>query len=70
MEFAKPTVLAIPFFILTVALEWWAVKTGRARGRYETKDAIVSLVMGLVSGIVPALGAVRRPVAEALREVI
>ena len=52
MEFAKPTVLAIPFFILTVALEWWAVKTGRANGRYETKDAIVSLVMGLGSVVV------------------
>jgi sterol desaturase/sphingolipid hydroxylase (fatty acid hydroxylase superfamily) len=55
MEFAKPTVLAIPFFILTVALEWWAVKTGRAHGRYETKDAIVSLVMGLGSVVVDTI---------------
>ena len=49
MDFVKPTVFAIPFFILTVALEWWAVKTNRATGRYETKDAITSLAMGLGS---------------------
>ena len=49
MEFAKPTLIAIPFFILTVALEWWAVKTQRAAGRYDTKDAITSLAMGLGS---------------------
>lgn len=34
------------------------------------EGALLSLMMGLVSGIVPALGAVRRPVAEALREVV
>jgi sterol desaturase/sphingolipid hydroxylase (fatty acid hydroxylase superfamily) len=49
MDFVKPTVIAIPFFILTVALEWWAVKTGRANGRYETKDGVTSLAMGLGS---------------------
>jgi len=49
MEFAKPTLIAIPFFILTVALEWWAVKAKRAAGRYDTKDAITSLAMGLGS---------------------
>jgi sterol desaturase/sphingolipid hydroxylase (fatty acid hydroxylase superfamily) len=47
MDFPSPTRLAIPVFILGVALEWWAVKTGRARGRYETKDAIVSMLMGI-----------------------
>ncbi len=35
----KPTVIAIPFFLVTFTLEWWAVKAGRAKGRYETKDA-------------------------------
>ena len=55
MDFVKPTIFAIPFFILTVALEWWAVKSGRANGRYETKDAITSLVMGMGSAVVDAL---------------
>lgn len=57
MDFIKPTIYAIPFFVLTVALEWWAVKTGRANGRYETKDAITSLVMGLGSAVVDTLTA-------------
>lgn len=55
MEFAKPTVIAIPFFILTVALEWWAVKTKRAAGRYDTRDAITSLTMGLGSVVVDTI---------------
>ncbi len=41
------TTLAAPIFIVAVAWEWWAVKTGRANGAYETKDAISSLTMGL-----------------------
>ncbi|MEL6388426.1 MAG: sterol desaturase family protein [Pseudomonadota bacterium] len=45
--FPAPTTLAIPFFIASVAWEWWAVKTGRAKGRYETADAITSMTMGL-----------------------
>ncbi|OYW42716.1 MAG: C-5 sterol desaturase [Rhodobacterales bacterium 12-64-8] len=49
MDFWKPTVIAIPFFLLTFSLEWWAVKAGRAKGRYETKDALTSLAMGLGS---------------------
>ena len=49
MDFIKPTIFAIPFFILTFTLEWWAVKSGRAKGRYETKDALTSLAMGLGS---------------------
>ena len=57
MDFISPTIYAIPFFILTVALEWWAVKTGRAKGRYETKDAITSLIMGTGSAVVDTLTA-------------
>ena len=34
--------LFAPFFVLSVAIEWWSVKTGRANGRYETADAITS----------------------------
>ena len=60
MDFVKPTVFAIPFFILTVALEWWAVKTNRATGRYETKDAITSLAMGLGSVAVDTVFAALR----------
>jgi hypothetical protein len=33
MDFMKPTTLAIPFFLVTFTLEWWAVKAGRARWR-------------------------------------
>ena len=49
MDFLKPTILAIPFFLVTFTFEWWAVKAGRANGRYETKDALTSLGMGLGS---------------------
>lgn len=51
----KPTVIAIPFFLITFTLEWWAVKTNRAKGRYETKDALTSLAMGLGSVVVDTL---------------
>lgn len=46
-----PTLLATPAFILFVALEWWAVKARRAKGHYDTKDAFVSMTMGLGSSI-------------------
>ena len=52
MDFPSPTTLAIPLFVITVIAEWVAVKTGRARGRYETKDAITSLAMGLGNVVV------------------
>lgn len=59
-HFLSPTLVAIPFFLLTFTLEWWAVKKGLARGRYETKDALASIAMGLgnvgVDLIVGALG--------------
>jgi sterol desaturase/sphingolipid hydroxylase (fatty acid hydroxylase superfamily) len=55
MDFLKPTVIAIPFFLVTFILEWWAVKAGRARGRYETKDAVTSLSMGVGSVVVDTL---------------
>ncbi|WP_018996055.1 sterol desaturase family protein [Hirschia maritima] len=46
-EFFTPTVYAIPFFIVTLVLEWWGVKTGRAHGDYENKDAAASLTLGI-----------------------
>jgi len=38
---------AAPLFVLAVALEWWFVSRGTLKGRYETKDAVTSMVMGL-----------------------
>lgn len=46
-EFPSPTVYAIPFFLITIILEWIMVKMNRAKGRYETKDALTSIAMGL-----------------------
>ena len=37
---------AAPFFVLSVALEWWLVRKGKLAGTYETKDALTSLLMG------------------------
>jgi sterol desaturase/sphingolipid hydroxylase (fatty acid hydroxylase superfamily) len=49
------TTFAAPIFIASVALEWWAVKSGRARGRYETKDALASMTMGLGNVVINTL---------------
>lgn len=46
-DFPSPTTLAAPAFVLAVIWEWWAVKSGRAGGRYETKDAFASMAMGI-----------------------
>lgn len=37
---------AVPFFAVTVLLEWWFVSRGTLKGRYETKDALTSMLMG------------------------
>lgn len=44
-----PMVLAFaaPFFVVTVALEWWGVRKGKLSGHYEARDAITSMTMGL-----------------------
>jgi len=43
-----PMVLAYaaPFFVLSVALEWWLIRKGKLAGAYETKDALTSMLMG------------------------
>jgi len=48
-ELSFPDVLAwaVPFFLLTVVLEWVLVARGRAAGRYEWRDAITSMTMGV-----------------------
>lgn len=55
--FPDVTALAAPVFVASVAWEWWAVKTGRAKGRYETKDALASMAMGLGNVVVNTLTA-------------
>jgi len=54
-EFVSPTIIAIPFFLISLSWEWWAVVTGRARGRYEAKDAVTSILMGLGNVVVNTL---------------
>jgi sterol desaturase/sphingolipid hydroxylase (fatty acid hydroxylase superfamily) len=48
-DLSFPMILAwaAPFFVLTVALEWALVARGRAAGRYEWRDAVTSMTMGL-----------------------
>ena len=43
-----PMVLAwaVPFFVGSLALEWWAVRSGRVAGRYHARDALTSMTMG------------------------
>lgn len=54
-EFLPPTTLSAPIFVLAVVWEWWAVKTNRVKGHYETADAITSMAMGLGNVIVNTL---------------
>ncbi|MBR9808854.1 MAG: sterol desaturase family protein [Alphaproteobacteria bacterium] len=55
MPLPEVTTLAAPVFVFSVILEWWAVKTGKWHGNYETKDAIASLAMGAGNVIVNTL---------------
>ncbi|MEH6757522.1 MAG: sterol desaturase family protein [Parasphingorhabdus sp.] len=55
-SFPSPTLWAIPFFVATVAGEWlWSRKNRRIR--YETRDAITSLLLGTGSIVAGALTA-------------
>ena len=56
-DFPPVTTYAAPFFVLSVALEWWGVKSGRLPGSYETKDAFTSLAMGIGNVVVNTLTA-------------
>jgi len=38
---------AVPFFVLSLSLEWWLVRKGKLEGAYATKDALTSMLMGL-----------------------
>ena len=53
-DFPKVTELAIPFFVAAILIELWLVRTGRAKGAFETRDTLTSLMMGtgnVVAGI-------------------
>lgn len=45
-DFPKVTEYAIPFFVLAILVELWLVRTERARGAFETRDTLTSLMMG------------------------
>lgn len=45
--FPKVTELAIPLFVGAILLELVLVRTGRARGEFETRDTATSLLMGV-----------------------
>ncbi|MEO0465790.1 MAG: sterol desaturase family protein [Pseudomonadota bacterium] len=51
-EFPSPVIFAIPAFAILLVIEWVTVKTGYARGRYETADALTSIAMGLGNTVV------------------
>lgn len=55
IDWPSPTTIAAPAFVLSVIWEWWAVRTGRAGGRYETKDALTSMSMGIGNLVVNTL---------------
>lgn len=54
-NFPDPLLLAIPAFVLFVALEWWGVHKKRVAGTYKARDAVTSMVMGLGSSVSGAL---------------
>lgn len=45
-NFPQVTQLAIPFFVTAILIELWMVRTGRAKGSFETRDTLASLMMG------------------------
>lgn len=45
--FPKVTELAIPLFVGAILLELVLVRTGRAKGEFETRDTLTSLMMGV-----------------------
>ena len=44
--FPNVTQIAIPFFVAAILIELWLVRTGRAKGEFETRDSLTSLLMG------------------------
>jgi len=52
-----PVTWAIPFFVLTIVLEILLARAGMVRARYETRDTLASLAMGLGRNIAGLLTA-------------
>lgn len=50
-----PVTYAIPFFVLAIVLEILLARAGRASARYETRDTLTSLGLGLGSSVAGAL---------------
>lgn len=46
-EFPQILALAAPLFFLSVMIEWWLIRRGKAAGAYEVKDAWASMTMGI-----------------------
>jgi len=51
-DFPPITTWFAPIFTLSVIIEWLAVRSGHAKGRYEIKDAFASMTMGLGNVVV------------------
>jgi sterol desaturase/sphingolipid hydroxylase (fatty acid hydroxylase superfamily) len=47
--FFDVTILAIPFYIVAILIELVAIRYGRRRGDFETRDTLTSLLMGVGS---------------------
>jgi len=45
-SFPMVLAFAVPFFVLSIALEWWGVRKGKLAGSYAAKDALTSMLMG------------------------
>jgi sterol desaturase/sphingolipid hydroxylase (fatty acid hydroxylase superfamily) len=45
-DFPRVTEVAIPFFVAAMLIEIWLVRTGRAKGSFEARDTLTSLMMG------------------------
>lgn len=46
LSFPDPTQLAVPFFIAAILIEFLWIAMKKRGGRYETRDAVTSLLMG------------------------
>jgi len=46
LSFPDPTQLAVPFFIAAILIEFLWIAMKKRGGRYETRDAVTSLIMG------------------------
>jgi sterol desaturase/sphingolipid hydroxylase (fatty acid hydroxylase superfamily) len=67
MEYPSPTTLAIPFFLAAVVWEWTGVARRKLAGRYDRRDALASMTMGIGNALI---GAATAGAALAMMDVI